>query len=60
MQSLDTIWKYIEGSCHSIMADMLDCNIRVSDFEFQSCYYIIFWTNTLGKVINLLIPAAIV
>ena len=28
---------------------ILDCNIIVSEFEMQSCYYIHFLTNILGK-----------
>ena len=31
------------------MAKMLDCNLKVSEFELQSRYYIYFWTNNLGK-----------
>ena len=29
-----------------------------SEFELQSCYYVHFWTNTLGKGKNLLISPA--
>ena len=32
-----------------------DCNLKVIKFKLQSLYYIHFWTNTLGKVMNLLI-----
>ena len=38
------------------MAKVLDCDLEVSEFEFQSCYYGHFQTNTLGKGMNLLIP----
>ena len=34
---------------------MLDCNLIVSEFELQISYYIHFWTNALGKGMNLLI-----
>ena len=44
------------GSPHSIVANLLDGNIVVSKFKFQSCYYIPFWTNALGKSMKLLIP----
>ena len=39
---------------------MLDYNIVVSEFELQLCYYIHFWTNTLGKGMNPFIPSAMV
>ena len=34
------------------MANMLDCNIMVSQFKLKSHYNINFQTNTLGKGIN--------
>ena len=37
------------------MANMLDCDIVVSEFGLQTYYYVIFWTNTLGEGMNLLI-----
>ena len=37
-----------ESLC-DIVAYVLDCDIIVSEFELQSCYYIHFWTNTFGK-----------
>ena len=30
----------------------------VVEFELQSCYYVYFWTNNLGKDINYLIPTS--
>ena len=39
------------GSCVA-MAKVLDYNIIVSEFKLPSCYYIYFWTNTLGKGIE--------
>ena len=36
---------------------MLNCDLEVSKFEPQSCYYVHFRTNTFGKGMNLLIPA---
>ena len=38
------------------MANMLD--IVVSDFDLQLCYYIHFWTNTLGKTMKPFISPA--
>ena len=37
---------------------LLDFTLEVIDFEFQSRHYIQFRTNILGKVLHLLIPAA--
>ena len=41
------------------MIKPMDSEIVVSEFEFQSRYYDHFWTNTLGKGINLFILQAI-
>ena len=41
------------------MADMLDCNIIVSNFEFQSRFYIHFRINTPGKGMNSFISLAL-
>ena len=41
-----------------VMVKALDCGIVVSEFEFQSRYYVHFRTNTIGKVMNpLILPA---
>ena len=37
----------------------LDSDIVISDFELQLPYYVPFWTNTLGKGMNPLIPPAV-
>ena len=47
------IYIYIWGSLHDVVAYMLDCDNTVSKFRLQSGYYIHFWTNTLGKDMNL-------
>ena len=40
------------------MVKVTDCGIVVSEFEFQSHYYVHFRTNTLGKGMNpLILPA---
>ena len=39
----------------SVVAEVLDCGILVSEFEPQSRYYVYFWINTLGKGKKLLI-----
>ena len=44
------------GSPCFIVANVLDCDIKVNEFELQSHYYVPFWTNTPGKGMNLLIP----
>ena len=40
------------------MVKAQDCGIIVSEFKLQSHYYIHFWTNILGKGMNLhILPA---
>ena len=34
------------------MANMLDCNLEVNEFELQSPHYVSFRTNTLEKDIS--------
>ena len=38
------------------MADVLDCDIVVSEFELQSSYYAHYQINTLGKDMISFIP----
>ena len=40
------------GCPHGVMVKAMDCRIIVSNFKFQSHYYIHFWTNILGKSMN--------
>ena len=55
-QSDDITQKRLRG----VMAKVLDCNLKVSEFELQACYYVHFRTNTLGEGINpFLSPLAI-
>ena len=42
------------SSC-SIVVNILNCDIVVSEFELHSRYYVHFRTNTLGKGMNPLI-----
>ena len=46
----------MEMSAHGIVANVLDCDIVVSEFELKSSYYIHFRNNTLKKGMNPLIP----
>ena len=41
--------KHKLGSSSGVVANILDCNVTVREFEHQLGYYIHFWTNTLGK-----------
>ena len=43
------IYIYITKRPCGIVANVLDCDIVVSEFKFHLCYYIHFWTNTLRK-----------
>ena len=40
------------GSPNIVVAKVLDCEIEVCKFEFQSHDRLHFWTNTLRKVMN--------
>ncbi len=43
------------GCPRGVMVNVMDCGIVVSEFVLQSCYYVHFRTNTLGKGMNSLI-----
>ena len=42
----------------SVVVNVLNCDIVVSEFELQSRYYVHFRTNISGKTMNSLIPPA--
>ena len=42
-----------------VKAKVLDCSFKVNRFEYQSSYYIQFWSNTLEKVMNPIILSAL-
>ena len=35
------------GSPRGVVANVLNCDSVVSEFELQSCYYVHFWINNL-------------
>ena len=43
------------GVPHGVVANVLNIGIVVSEFKLQSCHYVHFLTNTLGKGMNSLI-----
>ena len=46
------------GGPRGVMVKAMDCGIVVSEFVLQSCYYVHFRVNTLGKGMNpLILPA---
>ena len=47
--------KINEGCPRGVLVKPLDYRIVLSDFELQSCYYMHFRTNTLGKGIDTLV-----
>ena len=47
-----------EGCPSGVIVKAMDCGIVVSEFEFQSHYYVHFRANTLGKGMDLLILPA--
>ena len=57
----NTLRKHIEicRACpRRVMVKAMDCGIEVSEFVFQSYYYVYFRANTLGKGMNLLMLPA--
>ena len=46
-------------SPRGLVANVLGCDIVVSEFKLQSIYDVHFWTSTLTKGMNSLIPQAI-
>ena len=42
-----------------VVDNVLDCDIVVSEIEFQPCYYVHFPTNTCERGMNPLIPLAV-
>ena len=50
--------KSLRGCPRGVMVKAMDCGIVVSEFVFQSHYYVHFRVNTLGKGMNpLILPA---
>ena len=48
----------MRGCPRGVMVKAMDCGIVVREFILQSCYYIHFQANTLGKGMNpLILPA---
>ena len=43
------------GGPLSVVVNVLDCDIIISEFKLQSYYYVHFWIKTLGKSENPLI-----
>ena len=57
--SLDLDLDNSQGGCpRGVMVKAIDCGIVVHEFVPQSCYYVHFRANTLGKGMNpLILPA---
>ena len=43
---------YIRKSLHAVMANVLDCEITLNEFELQYCYFIHFQTKIFQKSMN--------
>ena len=48
----------MRGCPRRVVVKAMDCGIVVSEFLLQSCYYVHFRANSLGKGMNPLILAA--
>ena len=52
------VCRYLRGFPRGVMVKAMDCEIVVREFVLQSCYYVHFRANTLGKGMNpLILPA---
>ena len=52
------MYKRMRGCPCGVMVKAMDCGIVVTEFVPQSCYYIHFRSDTLGKSMNpLILPA---
>ena len=58
LRSLLVLLSIYKGNLRGKVANVLDCDIVVSEFELRSCYYVYFRTNTRGKGMNHLNPTA--
>ena len=50
--SVSSIPFMFRGCPRGVMVKAMDCGIIVREFVLQSCYYIHFQANTLGKGMN--------
>ena len=41
--------EFVGGSSHGMMAKVVDCGIKVSEFKLKSNYYVHFQTNTFSQ-----------
>ena len=48
-----------EQNLRGVVANVLDCDVTVSEFELQLHYYVHFRTNILRKSMNPLTPLAL-
>ena len=46
---------YFTRTGGGVMAKVLDCGLKVNEFELQPRYYVHFWTNTIEKGMNLIL-----
>ena len=50
---------YVEKRSRGVIAQVLECDVEVSEFELKSWYYAHFWNDTFLKGMNPLTPPAI-
>ena len=48
---------YYNLTLRGVVANVMNCDIVVSEFELQSCYYVNFRTNTRVKNVKFLISS---
>ena len=52
------VYRTFKAQALWLVANVLDCDIIVSEYEVKSNYYVHFWTNILEEGMNLLISPA--
>ena len=53
---LTRIYSFLYVYIHTVVTNVLNCDMVVRKFEPQSCYYVHFRTNKFGRGMNLLSP----
>ena len=58
--SIPIIYYYsVRGITRRVVANVMDYNILIIEFDLKSRYYVYFWTNTRGKIMGMFISPAI-
>ena len=50
--------QHVGGNLRDVVANVINCDFVVREFELKSSYYVHFRSNTLGKSMNPFVPPA--